>query len=90
MNEDDKLAVLLDEPEIRVMVFALAHSGPAAGPVRLLGLVASVLTEATEAQRDSWLDAGGKNAPVSPEHVGAIRVRRPGSSRSCCRTWWTR
>jgi YidB-like protein len=72
VSEDDKLAVLLDEPEIREMVFALGHSGPGAGPVRLREVAVTVLASASEAQRDSWLNAGDNNARLSPDQARAM------------------
>jgi hypothetical protein len=72
MSEYDKLAILLDEPEIREMVFALGHSGPGAGPVRLREVAVIVLASASEEQRDSWLNAGDRNARVSPDEARAM------------------
>jgi uncharacterized protein YidB (DUF937 family) len=72
MIEDDKLAVLLDDPQSRETIFALAHSGHAAGPVQLRELAARALANADDAQRSSWLGAGPDNAQLSPGQIPAM------------------
>jgi uncharacterized protein YidB (DUF937 family) len=64
-DENDKLAVLLDDPQIREIVFAIGHSGSPAGPVRLRAVAVEVLDAAGETQRASWLGPGDDNAPAS-------------------------
>jgi hypothetical protein len=75
MNEDLKLEMLLDDPQIRDMIFAIAHSGhyaPAAGPARLREVAAGVLATAGPQQLSSWLDAGDDNARVSPDQITVL------------------
>jgi YidB-like protein len=75
VSDDLKLERLLDDPEIRDMIFALCHSGHsarAAGPVRLREVAAGVLATADPEQLSSWLDAGDRNARVSPEQVAVL------------------
>jgi hypothetical protein len=72
VNEDLKLEMLLDDPQIRDMVFAIAHSGPGAGPIRLLHVAAGALATAGPEQLASWLDAGDDNARVGPEQVPGL------------------
>jgi hypothetical protein len=72
VNEDRKLETLLDDPEIRDMVFAIAHSGPGSGPARLREVAAGALAIADAEQLNSWLDASDRNARVSPEQVRVL------------------
>ena len=72
MTEDDKLAVLLDDPQIRQMVFAIGHSGAPAGPVRLHAVAVEVLAAAGETQRASWLGDGDDNAPIGADRLAEL------------------
>jgi len=72
MNETDKLTVLLDDPSVRAMIFALEHSGPDAGASRLRDIAANTLAFASDVQRLSWLEPSIEKVPMSVEEVHAV------------------
>ncbi len=76
-GDPGKLADLLDDPEIRLLIYGLAHSGHApgdgvSGPARLRAKMVLLIDRVTPAQRDSWLAAGATNLPLTTADVGAV------------------
>jgi uncharacterized protein YidB (DUF937 family) len=75
MADLSKLLRLVDDPEVRVLIYGLTHGGPAvagAGPGRLHGLVGVLIDGVTVEQRRSWLSDRESNAAVSVEQVQAV------------------
>jgi uncharacterized protein YidB (DUF937 family) len=69
-----KLFALLDDPEIRVLLYGLAHAGPAAagsrtGPARLRVVVAQLIETVPVEQHRSWLSDTERNAAMDAEQV---------------------
>lgn len=74
MMDDSKLAWLLDDPETRVIVFGLAHSGPESsstdsGPVWLREVVTRLASITDAGQYQSWLSDQETNDPITIEQV---------------------
>jgi len=77
MTDIAKFTDLLDDPEIRLLIFALAHSGhdlvpenPGAG--RLRALAFRTLAGVDSGQRQSWLSTDAHKLPMAVVQVRAI------------------
>jgi hypothetical protein len=73
MTDILKLSVLLDDPEVRELIFALAH-GPARpalapGAPRLHAIVCDLEGTASPEQYGSWLSDETRNAAMTTEQV---------------------
>ncbi|GIH10017.1 hypothetical protein Rhe02_80840 [Rhizocola hellebori] len=69
-----KLSRLLDDPEVRVVVFGLAHThaeGPAAGAPRLREVVLHLAGTSEPDQYSSWLSDDVANLPMTVAQVRA-------------------
>ena len=72
MNDLRKLSTLLDDPEIRELIFGLAHVGsasPAAGAARLRAVVLRLADTTTAEQYRSWLSDGTPNKAMTVDQV---------------------
>lgn len=74
MTDCPKLATLLDEPEVRELLFGLAHVGGKAGttgvgPARVHAIVLDLAVTTTEEQYRSWLDDDEHNEAMTVEQV---------------------
>lgn len=72
MNDIRKLSTLLDDPEIRELIFGLAHVGsasPAAGAARLRAVVLRLADTTTAEQYRSWLSDGTPNKAMTVDQV---------------------
>jgi len=72
-----KLFRLLDDPEIRVLLYGLAHAGPTigdarTGPARLRVVVVHLVESAAPEQHDSWLSDTEANAAMTVEQVRTV------------------
>ena len=77
MTDLSKLFALLDDPEIRVLLFGVAHAGPTVagsrtGPARLRVVVAHLIETAPVEQHRSWLSDTERNAAMSVEQVRTV------------------
>jgi uncharacterized protein YidB (DUF937 family) len=70
-----KLSTLLDDPEVRVIVYGLAHVYPApreeSGPQRLRTAIQRLTQTADPAQVHSWFSDDDANRQISVEQVQA-------------------
>jgi uncharacterized protein YidB (DUF937 family) len=74
MTDVSKLATLLDDPEVRLVVFGLAHTdlaGPSAGAPRLHEVVLRLADTAEPGQYSSWLADDAPNMPMTVAQVRA-------------------
>ena len=72
MNDIRKLSTLLDDPEIRELIFGLAHVGsasPAAGAARLRAVVLRLADTTTAEQYRSWLSDSTPNKAMTVDQV---------------------
>lgn len=74
MDDISKLATLLDDPEVRVLIFGLAHVGSTEPPAepgapRLRAVVLRLAETTTEEQYRSWLSDGASNEAITVEQV---------------------
>jgi uncharacterized protein YidB (DUF937 family) len=72
VNDLRKLSTLLDDPEIRELIFGLAHVGsasPAAGAARLRAVVLRLADTTTAEQYRSWLSDGTPNKAMTVDQV---------------------
>jgi len=72
VNDIRKLSTLLDDPEIRELIFGLAHVGsasPAAGAARLRAVVLRLADTTTAEQYRSWLSDGTPNKAMTVDQV---------------------
>ncbi|WP_238008916.1 YidB family protein [Dactylosporangium sp. AC04546] len=74
MTEITRFTYLLDDPEVRLVIFGLSHSGHALvpehpGAARLRALVVRMLDAADAGQRSSWLSADVHKAPMTVTQV---------------------
>jgi uncharacterized protein YidB (DUF937 family) len=77
VTDFSKLFALLDDPEIRVLLYGLAHAAPAVagsrtGPARLRVVVAHLIETVPEEQHRSWLSDTERNAAMNVEQVGTV------------------
>ena len=73
---DGKLLALLDDPQVRVIVFGLAHvrsvaPSAEAGPPRLAAVVSHLADSAQPHQYRSWLDGDVSSHPMTVDQVRA-------------------
>lgn len=70
-----KLALLLDDPEARVIVYGLAHVYPAqpaeSGPERLRAVLQRLVETADPVQVESWLSDQAVNRAITVEQIRA-------------------
>jgi uncharacterized protein YidB (DUF937 family) len=70
-----KLSTLLDDPEVRVIVYGLAHAYPGlpreSGPQRLRTAIQRLTETADPAQVESWLSDEAANRAITVEQVRA-------------------
>jgi uncharacterized protein YidB (DUF937 family) len=74
MADVSKLATLLDDPEVWLVVFGLAHTdtaGPSAGAPRLRDVVLRLADTAEPEQYSSWLADDRPNLPMTVAQVRA-------------------
>jgi uncharacterized protein YidB (DUF937 family) len=69
-----KLSTLLDDPEVRELLYGLAHAGPrlplaAPGPARLHAVVVHLAETTRPEQYRSWLSEGTPNMPMTADQV---------------------
>jgi uncharacterized protein YidB (DUF937 family) len=72
VNDIGKLSTLLDDPEIRELLFGLAHVGsasPAAGAARLRAVVLRLADTTTAEQYRSWLSDSTPNKAMTVDQV---------------------
>ena len=74
MAEIAKLSTLLDDPEIRELLYGLAHVGPRLplvppGPARLYALVLRLADTMRPEQYGSWLSDSAANLPMTVDQV---------------------
>ena len=72
MNDIRKLSTLLDDPEIRELIFGLANVGsasPAAGAARLRAVVFRLADTTTPEQYRSWLSDSTPNKAMTVDQV---------------------
>jgi uncharacterized protein YidB (DUF937 family) len=72
VNDISKLSTLLDDPEVRVLIFGLAHvkSAPAEpGASRLRAVVLDLAATTTAEQYGSWLSDHAPNRTMTTEQV---------------------
>jgi uncharacterized protein YidB (DUF937 family) len=70
MPDIAKLSTLLDDPEVRDLLFGLAHTGsPAAGPAHLHAVVLRLAETTTPEQYGSWLSDTSHNQPMTVDQV---------------------
>ena len=75
MNDDiGKLSALLDDPQVRELLFGLAHVGSApagvrSGAPRLRAVLLRLAETTTEAQYRSWLSDGTVNLAMTVDQV---------------------
>jgi len=72
VNDIRKLSTLLDDPEIRELIFGLAHVGsasPAAGAARLRAVVLRLADTTTAEQYRSWLSDSTPNKAMTVDQV---------------------
>lgn len=70
-----KFSMLLDDSEVRVIVYGLGHVYPAeptaSGPQRLLAAVGRLVETADPGQVESWLSDESANSPITVEQITA-------------------
>ncbi|GAA2361391.1 YidB family protein [Dactylosporangium salmoneum] len=76
MADINKVGLLLVDPEVRVVVFGLAHTGHASfagepGPARLRAMLSRLLEASDADQRRSWLSDSVENSPITVDQVRA-------------------
>ena len=76
MIDVGKLSTLLDDPEVRVVIFGLAHAGPPplsgnSGASRLRAAVLRVAQSVSPDQYQNWLSAAASNSPITVDQVRA-------------------
>jgi uncharacterized protein YidB (DUF937 family) len=72
VNDIRKLSTLLDDPEVRELIFGLAHVGsasPAAGAARLRAVVLRLADTTTTEQYRSWLSDSAPNQAMTVDQV---------------------
>jgi YidB-like protein len=73
MTDISKLSTLLDDPEVRVLIFGLAHVGPAhpstESGARRLRAIALHLADTTKEQYSSWLSDEAPNMAMTLDQV---------------------
>ena len=74
MTDISKLSTLLDDPEVRVLIFGLAHSGSAprtaeSGAARLRAVVLDLADTTDPAQYGSWLSDHASNMAMTVDQV---------------------
>jgi uncharacterized protein YidB (DUF937 family) len=74
MASASRLSELLDDPEVRLLVFALAHAEPAApaveaGPGRLREALMHLSQTTEPGQYQSWLADDQPNKPLTAEQI---------------------
>jgi uncharacterized protein YidB (DUF937 family) len=72
VNDIRKLSTLLDDPEVRELIFGLAHVGsasPAAGAARLRAVVLRLADTTTADQYRSWLSDSAPNQAMTVDQV---------------------
>jgi uncharacterized protein YidB (DUF937 family) len=72
VNDIRKLSTLLDDPEIRELIFGLAHVGsasPSAGAARLRAVVLRLADTTTAEQYRSWLSDSTPNKAMTVDQV---------------------
>lgn len=73
MNDISKLATLLDDPEVRELIFGLAHVGSAStsesGASHLRTVVLRLADTTNKEQYHSWLSDGASNKPMTVDQV---------------------
>jgi uncharacterized protein YidB (DUF937 family) len=74
MNDTSKLSTLLDDPEVRELIFGLAHVGSAppsagTGPSRLRAVVLRLADTTTAEQYHSWLSDDAANMAMTVDQV---------------------
>lgn len=77
MTDLSKLFALLDDPEIRVLLYGLAHAGPAiagsrTGPARLRVLVAHLIETVPVEQHSTWLSDTERNTAIDVQQVRTV------------------
>lgn len=77
MTDLSKLLALLDDPEIRVLLYGLAHAGPAiagcrTGPARLRVLVAQLIETVPVEQHRTWLSDSERNTAIDVQQVRTV------------------
>jgi hypothetical protein len=77
MADISKLSRVLADPEVRVVVFGLAHVGHASfdyepGAARLRAMMVRLLEEIDTDQHRSWLSDTAENTPVTVDQVRAV------------------
>src|SRR4051794_5461988 len=74
MTGNRKLSTLLDDPEVRVLIFGLAHVGSASssakpGASRLRAVVLALADTTNQEQYRSWLSDDAPNQPMTVDQV---------------------
>jgi uncharacterized protein YidB (DUF937 family) len=72
VNDIRKLSTLLDDPEVRELIFGLAHvrsASPAAGAARLRAVVLRLADTTTAEQYRSWLSDSAPNQAMTVDQV---------------------
>jgi len=74
MADIAKLSTLLDDPEVRELLYGLAHVGPRLplvppGPARLHAVVLRLADTTRPEQYSSWLSDGAANLPMTVDQV---------------------
>jgi uncharacterized protein YidB (DUF937 family) len=70
MGDVSKLSTLLDDPEVRLLIFGLAHVGAAGSGAPRLRAIVLHLAETTEAdQYGSWLSDDALNKAMTVDQV---------------------
>ncbi|WP_250035227.1 YidB family protein [Paractinoplanes maris] len=70
MPDIAKLSTLLDDPEVRDLLFGLAHLGPhQAAPAHLHGIVVRLAETTSPEQYGSWLSDASHNQPMTVDQV---------------------
>ncbi len=71
--DNGKLTLLLDDPEVRVIVYGLAHVYPAepaeSGPERLHAVLQRLVETADSEQAESWLSDQPVNSAITVEQI---------------------
>ncbi|MCO8269938.1 YidB family protein [Actinoplanes sp. TRM 88003] len=70
MTDIAKLSTLLDDPEVRDLLFGLAHTGARpTGPAHLHSVVLRLAETTTPEQYGSWLSDAAHNQPMTVDQV---------------------
>jgi uncharacterized protein YidB (DUF937 family) len=74
MADIGKLSTVLDDPEVRALIFGLAHVGSAVppappGPARLHAMVLHLADTTSPEQYRSWLSDDAPNKPMTVDQV---------------------